>query len=59
MAIYAVNRSYFWNSNPWFIPACPPCAGVHPWLENEKQKEPSSCILAIVRAGLTDSGGTS
>jgi hypothetical protein len=20
------------------IPACPPCAGVHPWLKNEKAK---------------------
>ena len=36
MAIYAVNRYYLWNSNPWFIPACPPCAGVHPWLRNEE-----------------------
>jgi hypothetical protein len=53
MAIYAVNRAYLWNSDPWLkawpllslpaaagirrsIPACPPCAGVHPWLRNEE-----------------------
>jgi trimeric autotransporter adhesin len=36
MAIYAVNRAYLWNSDPWFIPARPPCAGVHPWLRKEE-----------------------
>jgi hypothetical protein len=62
MAIYAVNRSYFWNFNPCLkawpllslpaaagircsIPACPPCAGVHPWLKNEEEKGPPRIAL--------------
>jgi hypothetical protein len=48
LAIYAVNRPYLWNSDPCFI-------RVHPWLKNEKEKEPSGCILATVSASLTDS----
>jgi hypothetical protein len=32
------------------IPACPPCAGVHPWLKNEEEKaRPKIALFEIAR----------
>jgi hypothetical protein len=40
MAIYAVNRSYFWNSNAclkaWPLLRIRCSIRVHPWLRNEE-----------------------